>query len=174
MEARIVELKGTPEEIAGVLRAVPGLENQAGAAVGGSSNGHDLPDDVRDWMTEWDIRGTQRKTFEAFIERAMDVEDVRIRITAGREGTDSDTAGRVGFVRNGSRKAFAFIGRRGKMYVRLPSNSDVSEYPHANARGIKPKEGTFGVTMYVRTEATVDEALRLFKKAYEEDASLEA
>lgn len=148
---------------------MPGLENQTGSPVGGSSNGHELPDDVRDWMTEWDVRGTQRKTFEAFIERALELDDVRIRITAGREGSDSDTAGRVGFVRNGSRKAFAFIGRRGKMYVRLPSDTELSGLPHARARGIKPKDGTFGVTMYVRTEAAVDDAIRLFTRAYEED-----
>jgi hypothetical protein len=121
-------------------------------------------------MTEWDIRGTQRKTFEALIERVLDFDDVRVRITAGREGSDSETAGRVGFVRNGSRKAFAFMGRRGKMYVRLPSDADVSAFPHAATRGIKPKAGTFGVTMYVRTEAAVEEAVRLFERAYEEDA----
>jgi hypothetical protein len=63
----------------------------------------------------------------------------------------------------------AFIGAAGKMCVRLPSNADVSAFPHATARGIKPKEGSFGVTMYVRTEAAVDEAVRLFKRANEEN-----
>lgn len=170
MEARIVELKGSPEEIAGVLKAVPGLEAHVRSAPMEQGVSHSIPEDVRDWMTEWDIRGTQRRTFEAFIERVLNFDDVRLRITAGREGSDAETAGRVGFVRNGSRKAFAFIGRRGKLFVRLPSDTDVSEFPHATARSIKPKVGSFGVTMYVRTEAAVDEALRLFERAYQENS----
>jgi hypothetical protein len=160
---------GSPEEIAGVLKAVPGLEAYVRSAPVEQVGSHSIPEDVRDWMTEWDIRGTQRRTFEAFIERVLDFDDVRLRITAGREGSDAETAGRVGFVRNGSRKAFAFIGRRGKLFVRLPSDTDVSEFPHATARSIKPKQGSFGVTMYVRTEAAVGEALRLFERAYQEN-----
>ena len=170
MEARIVELKGSPEEIAGVLRSVPGLEAHVRTPHAPQEGSHAIPEDVRDWMTEWDIRGTQRRTFEAFLQRVLDFDDVRLRITAGREGTDAETAGRLGFVRNGSRKAFAFIGRRGKLFVRMPSDADVTEFPHASARSIKPKDGSFGVTMYVRTEAAVEEALRLFERAYEENA----
>lgn len=170
MEARIVELKGTKEEIAAVLRSVPGLETNVRTTSQEQSASHAIPEDVRDWMTEWDIRGTQRRTIEAFIEQVLDFDDVRLRITAGRKGSDAETAGRVGFVRNGSRKAFAFIGRRGKLWVRIPSDADVSEFPHATARGIKPTPGSFGVAMYVRTEAVVDEALRLFERAYAENA----
>jgi hypothetical protein len=167
MEARIVELKGTPEEIANVLRTVPDLERHGDRRDEGHRNGRELPEDVRDWLGEWGIRGTQRKAFEAFIQKVLSVKDVRIRITAGREGSDSETAGRVGFVRNGSRKAFAFVGHRGKMFVRLPSDTDVSDFPHATARSMKAKPGTFGVTMYVRSEAAVDEAVQLFLRSYE-------
>jgi hypothetical protein len=168
VEARVVELRGTPEEIAKVLKTVPGLERQGGDVGVTNGNGRELPEDLREWMTEWGIRGTQRKALEVFVQHVLGIEDVRIRITAGREGSDTDTAGRLGFVRNGSKKSFAFIGYRGKMFVRLPSDTDVSELPHATARDTKPKAGTFGVTMYVRTEAAVDEAVRLFMRAYEE------
>ena len=165
MEARIVELKGSPEEIANVLRTVPGLEQQG---TNGAEKGPQLPEDVRDWLSEWGVRGTQRRAFEIFVQQALQLNDVRVRITAGREGGDSDTAGRIGFVRNGSNKSFAFIHYRGKLFVRLPSDTDVSDFPHASQRDIKPKPGSFGVTMYVRTEGAVEEAVQLFRRAYEE------
>lgn len=167
MEARIVELKGTPEEIAKVLRTVPDLERHGTERELSRSNGREIPEDVMDWMAEWGIRGTQRKAFEAFVHQVLGLDDVQIRITSGREGL-TDTAGRIGFVRNGGRRAFAFLHHRGKLFARLAPNIDLSDFPHAVARDIKAKPDTFGVTIYVRTETAVEEAMRLLIRAYED------
>lgn len=162
MEAQIIHLTGTPEEIVEAMKLLP-----AGASFA-ASNGvgftHES-DEIDDWMDEWRVPSRLRRNFRHLIQAAQAWDGVELKITGGREGL-TETAGRIRFVYDDQRKGFAFIHHKGNLVFHT-NHDDLAKYPHAKPRSGKAAKGVFNTTINVRKAEVLDEALSLLEKAYE-------
>lgn len=161
MRARIVELDGTPDEVAQVLAQVQAT--QASAPEEGVADSSGVSEEVREWFRYWKVRGPQREYIEQLVQEVQSWGDVEVKILHGRG--DERFSGRLRFVRTDQREAFAILGRRGFMWLQLPKDSDLSGYEHAKLRNTSGKRHP--VVMYVRSADAIREAVELLKTAYE-------
>lgn len=168
MRARIVELDGTPDEVAQVLAQVQGAAPSLG-----ETSGEPLPDtagvseEIQEWFRYWKVRKPQRDYVQQLVQEVQSWGDVEVKILAGRG--DERFSGRLRFVRSDQREAFAILGRRGLMWLQLPKNSDLSGYEHAKLRNTSGKRHP--VVMYVRSGDAVREAIELLRSAYDLQAN---
>lgn len=166
MRARIVELDGTPEEVARVLARVQGatdpLDNHAGLEEQ-SAGASGVPSQVHEWFGAWKVQSPQRRYIEQVVEKVLSWGDVEVSILHGRRG--ERFSGRLRFVRSDQREAFGILGHRGRLFLRLPGDFDLTGYTHAKQRDTTTKR--HGILMYVRSQDAVAEAIDLLGKAYE-------
>lgn len=165
----MIRLKGDPDEVAQVLaRLREGLSPQDVVTDGELQDSPGLPRSIAAWLDEWQVpKGWRASMSRVFVE-VQNWEGVQLAITKGRQGGQKETAGRVRFVYDGHRQGFAFLGNRGRLFLALPDETDLSRFPHARRRRLGPSNPTaFNTYIYVRSEDTVDEALGLLRAAYE-------
>jgi len=167
MRARIVELDGTPAEVAQVLSQI---EEKGGTKVtdGPTKTGASaVPPHVVEWLDHWKVRGPRRHHFERLVEEVLSWPEVDVKILKGRG--EEDSSRRIRFVRSDQREAFGILGYRGALYPALDADFDTSPYRHAERRQAKNLRRP--IRAYVRTADAVDEALDLLHKAYERQAA---
>ena len=166
MRARIVELDGTPDEVAQVLAQVQGSNGTLEPTVDLDEGGGDssaIPSEVQEWFRAWKVKQPQRRYIEQAVEKVQGWGDVEVNILHGRKG--ERFSGRLRFVRSDQREAFGILGHRGRLFLRLPADFDISGYSHAKRRDTTTKR--HGILMYVRSQDAVAEAVELLEKAYE-------
>jgi hypothetical protein len=169
MEAEI-RLKGTLPEIAAAfarLKEGQTLDDAVSiTAEEGTLPG--LPRSIAAWFNEWEVPRGWRSSMGRTLLEGQRMEGVQLAITKGRQGTGKEKAARVRFVYDGQRQGFAFLGSRGRLFLALSDETDLSRFPHARWRQLGPTNNTpFNAYIYVRSEDTVDEALGLLREAYE-------
>lgn len=162
MKARIVEVDGTPEEVAQFWNQVQGGAPPDEIDSPPSGLDYPLPDELHEWLRFWKVRDPQKQYITDVVENLMELGDVEVKILAGR-GEDR-FSGRIRLVRSDRREAFGILGRRGVLYLQLPENFDVSGYNHARVRDAKNTRHP--VKMFVRSPEAVKEATELLTAAY--------
>lgn len=167
MRARIVELDGTPDEVAQVLAQVQDGTVADSSARTSTGSGSDLPGELHEWFRFWDVRNPQRQYTTEVVESMLALGDVEVRILGGRG--DDRFSGRIRLVRSGQREAFGILGRRGILYLQLPMDFDVSSYSHARRRDTKKTRHP--VRMFVRSPEAVKEAVALLRAAHDHQAN---
>jgi hypothetical protein len=170
MEAEVIRLRGTPPEVAAVLARLRDghpLDDTVSVLTEDSTL-PGLPRSIAAWLDEWEVPKGWRSSMGRILMEGQSWEGVQLTITKGRQGTKKETAGRVRFVYDGQRQGFAFLGNRGRLFLVLPDETELSRFPHARWRQLGPTNTTpFNAYIFVRSEDTVDEALGLLREAYE-------
>jgi hypothetical protein len=167
MKIRVVELEGTPEELAQTpqLQQLVGGQAQAQPrSQSGSQNG--LPDEVNQVLANY-ARGPMRPVYERLLSEVYSWGDVDI-VPGESEQREDGLTGYLRLHRYGSPLgAFAYINpRRKSASFRLPSEY-ADDRDHARRKGSEESRSPYQVSMRFTGEAHLEEAVELARAAYE-------
>jgi hypothetical protein len=177
MRVRVVEVEGTPQELAQVPQLMellgqrvpfsPQAEVGEGLhAAHGSTPTSALPAPVREILDARSPRAPIREAIEAFLREVLQWPDVEARIGTSRMSKDG-LANMVRLHRRGSGLgAFVYLGVSGaNLQFRLPREESLEGYAHARARNVQ-KDAPYGIAMRL-SKQSLAEAVRLSKESYD-------
>lgn len=172
MKARVFEFEGDPSEVAEVVRllqADPDAIEEQDQVQESSTSGmrSHLPEELPQWFESKGTPQDERRLLEAFLEELAVPGDVVIRI--GRSIKNADGFARKLSLYKAGRKggAFAYLGSRGNLWLRLPRDKDLREFGHAKSRNVNPPFDQYGVIVRIETDDAIPEALKLSREAME-------
>jgi len=172
MKALVFEFEGDPAEVAEVVRLLradpdgvlePEIRRDKAFAAAQSS----LPDELPRWFESKGTPEDHRRLLESFLAELAAPGDVLIRI--GKSAKNADGFARKLSLYKAGRKggAFAYLGSRGNLWLRLPRDKDLREYAHAKPRNVNPPFDQYGVIVRIEVEDAIPEALKLAREAME-------
>ena len=175
MRVRVIEVEGTPEEIANstvVRQLLESVEpdEQAGTAARPTRNRSalgGLPGPILDALESRGAAGDSREAAESFLKGVLEWGDVEARIGRSHK-TDDGLATMIRLHRRGSPfGAFVYLGvRNARLRFRLPRSEDLGGYVFAKSRNVQ-SDDPYGIALHLTTKQAVSEALRLARISYD-------
>jgi hypothetical protein len=177
MRVRVVEVEGTPQELAQIPQLMELLSQRAPfgqqAEPGEGAQGvrrpmppSILPPPVQEVLDARSPRGPLRETIETFLREVLQWPDVETRIGTSRMSKDG-LANMIRLHRRGSGLgAFVYLGVTGaNLQFRLRRDKSLEGYTHARARNVQ-QDAPYGIAMRL-SKQSLPEAIRLSREAYD-------
>ena len=171
MKARVFEFEGPPDQVVAAIKALQaaGIDPNGGALQSSPQPGAAntaLPVEIVRWLDIKKSPSHRRPWIEAFLTELLASGEVRVKIGSSSKNPDG-LANRASLYKIGkSGAAFAYLGSKaGKLWLRLPKDTALSEYSKAQPRDVNPPHDHYGVMVVLDSEAGVSDAIKLSRVA---------
>jgi hypothetical protein len=170
MKARVFEFEGPPEQVAAVIKALQ-AEGIHPTSLDPGADTHntdvDLPTEVVRWLDSKNPPSDRRRRVEAFLSELLAGGDVRVKIGASSKNADG-LANRASLYKIDKKgAAFAYLGSKGKLWLRLPKDTPLNGFSKAQPRNVTPPHDSYGIMVVLESEDGVTDAMKLSRLALE-------
>jgi hypothetical protein len=169
MKARVFEFEGPPDQVAVVIKALQaeGINPRVLDIAGTNNTDVDLPAEIVNWLDSKKSPSDRRRQIEAFLSELLAGGDVRVKIGASSKNADG-LANRASLYKMGKKgAAFAYLGYKGKLWLRLPKDTSLNGFSKAEPRNVNPPHDYYGIMVILDSEAGVTDAMKLSRLALE-------
>jgi hypothetical protein len=173
MKARVFEFEGPPDEVAEVIRALQaagidpkGAASSSGASsIDGTATGVALPAEITNWLDTKNPPFDRRPWIEHFLAELLTGGEVRMKVGASSKNADG-LANRASLYKIGTKgAAFGYLDYRGKLWLRLPTNTSLEGSSKAQARNVNPPHDHYGILVMLEDQDGVTDAIKLSRLA---------